>query len=196
MRNAVVLILTLCLMQISPLAGAAQSTSPTLAPGAGANAIPPTEVVIVPKSTLIVVRAARGYNSYSESAGGKMRFEVVQDVIVNGHIVAKAGDTAQGAIQSDQSGNAGGPYGIGYKAANLRFSVDEVYNFCGDTLHVDYDRSEYRRRQGLFGAHKDVEVAKGQMYVPETDRVQRICGERTAALQLPIPDGALRMADH
>jgi len=136
----------------------------------------------------------QSYNSYSAKTGGKVRYEVVQDVIVNGHVVAKAGDTAQGAIQEGQAGETG-VFGIGFKGANLRLSVDEVYNFCGDTLHVDFDRSEYRRRQGMFGSKKDVQVDKGQKYVAQTDRVQRACSEATIATPAPIPGDALKSAE-
>jgi opacity protein-like surface antigen len=172
--------------------------TPSASPAALAPAVATdekTDVVLIPRGFEIVVRTIQGYNSYSANTGSKMRYEVVQDAIVNGHVIARKGDTAQGAVQDAKQGDAGGFYGIGYKAANLRVSVDEIYNFCGDTIHVDFDRSEYRRRQGLFGSNKDVQVIKGQMYVPITDRVQKVCGVATAAAPLPIPSDALRRAD-
>jgi hypothetical protein len=150
--------------------------------------------VFVPKGTLAVVRTTRAYNSYSAHTGEKIEYELVQDLIVNGYVVAKAGDAAEGMVQEGQAGDAGGFYGIGYKAANLRVSIDAIYNFCGDTLHTDFDRSEYRRRQGLFGSNKDVEVIKGQMYVPVVNRPQKVCGEPTSAPPLPIPSDAIQTA--
>jgi hypothetical protein len=171
----------------------AQSEAPPQPP---AIAPPPTAAAfLIPKGAPIVVRTRQSLNSYDAKTGSKMRFEVVQDVIVDGHIFAKAGDTAEGAVQEGQAGDAGF-YGFGYKAANLRFSVDNVFNFCGDTLHVDFDRSEYRRRQGFMGSNKDVTVAKGQEYVALTDRPQKVCAEVTSASQLPIPKDAIKTADH
>jgi hypothetical protein len=158
---------------------------------------PQFETVFVPRDTTIVVRTIEALNSYSAKTGTKIRYEVAQDVVVSGRVIAKTGDTAQGAVQEGQAGDEG-ILGIGYKAANLRVSVDEVYNFCGDTIHVDFDRSEYRRRQGVFGSNKDVQVIKGQKYAAFTDRVQRLCGEATIEAAPPLPSDALKSAakDH
>ncbi len=162
---------------------------PTPAPAASAAVA--YQTVLIPKQTVIVVQTTQGYNSYSAKTGAKMRYEVSQDVIVDGHVVAKAGDAAQGAVQDGQAGESPGLFGGGYKAANLRVSVDEVYNFCGDTIHVDFDRSEYRRRQGTFGENKDVQIIKGQKYAAASDRVQKACGEPTTQTPLPVPSDAL-----
>jgi hypothetical protein len=161
------------------------------------NGSPHFDTVFVPRDTIVVVRTIEAPNSYSAKTGTKIRYEVAQDVIANGHVVAKTGDTAQGAVQEGQAGDEG-VLGFGYKAANLRVSVDEVYNFCGDTVHVDFDRSEYRRRQGVFGSNKDVQVIKGQKYAAYTDRVQRLCGEATTEAAPPIPSDVLKSAtrDH
>jgi hypothetical protein len=176
------------------------TSAPAVVPGATSTSSSSTtsgaqfDTVLIPKDTIVVVRTIQDLNSYSAKTGAKLRYEVLQDVIVNGHVIAKAGDTAQGAVQEGQAGDAAGLFGLGYKAANLRVSVDEVYNFCGDTIHVDFDRSEYRRRQGAFGSNKDVQIVKGQKYAAYTDRVQRLCGEATTEAELPFPSDALRSA--
>jgi hypothetical protein len=175
-------------------APAAQPSPPAAEPSLAAAPLP--DVVLVPRGKEVVVRTVAGYNSYSAKTGAKLRFEIVNDVIVNGYVIAKAGDAAEGTVQEAQQGDEGGFYGIGWKAANLRVSVDEIYNFCGDTIHVTFDRSEYRRRQGIFGNNKDVQIVKGQMYVPLTDRVQKVCGEASTDAEAPIPGQALRTADH
>lgn len=108
-----------------------------------------------------------------------------QDAIVDGRVVAKSGDTADGQVEEGQNGESG-------KAANLRVSVDDVYNFCGDTVHVEFDRTESRKNQGVFGSKKDVRIGKGQRYVAVTDRPQRVCTEATTATPAPIPAEALR----
>jgi hypothetical protein len=176
------------------------TSAPAVVPGATSTSSSSTtsgaqfDTVLIPKDTIVVVRTIQDLNSYSAKTGAKLRYEVLQDVIVNGHVIAKAGDTAQGAVQEGQAGDAAGLFGLGYKAANLRVSVDEVYNFCGDTIHVDFDRSEYRRRQGAFGSNKDVQIVKGQKYAAYTDRVQRLCGEATTEAELPVPSDALKSA--
>jgi hypothetical protein len=129
-----------------------------------------------------------GINSYGQESGLKLTYEVVQDVVVNGHVVAKAGDIAEGVIADAEAGRADV---FSYRAANLRITVDSVYNFCGDTLHTDFTRTEYRRRQGLFGSHKDVEIIKGQMYEVPTERAEKICAEPTTEHALPVPKNAL-----
>jgi hypothetical protein len=151
---------------------------------------------MVPKDTPVVVRTIEGHSSYAAHTGEQLHYEVAQDVIVNGHVVVKAGDDAEGAVQEAQQGREGGWYGIGYKAADLRVDVDSVHNFCGDTLKVRFDRTEYRRRQGFFGSNKDVQVIKGQEYVPVVTYAQKVCGAATSATPAPIPEDAIRTATH
>jgi hypothetical protein len=74
-------------------------------------------------------------------------------IIGHGFIVAKAGDVAEGEVQDAKAGRDDF---WSYKAANLRVSVDRVFNFCGDEIEIDFMRSEYRRRQGILSSHKDV----------------------------------------
>ena len=46
----------------------------------------------------------------------------------------------------------------------------------------------------MFGENKDVQIIKGQMYVPVVNRPQRVCGEPTAEAPAPIPSDAVRTA--
>jgi hypothetical protein len=147
----------------------------------------------VPKDTPLVVRTIEGHNSYSAQTGQKWHYELVNDIIVDGYVIARAGDDAEGGVQEAQQGKDDF---FNYKAANLRVAVDEVHSFCGDTIHVRFDRSEYRRKQGLFGSNKDVTIVKGQMYVPLVSRAQKVCGVATVAKPAPIPTDAIRTADH
>lgn len=155
---------------------------------------PKTVTVFVPKGTLALVRTTRAYNSYSAKTGEKIEYELVNDLVVNGYVVAKSGDSAEGMVQEGQAGETGF-YGIGQKAANLRVSVDAIYSFCGDTIHTDFDRSEFRQRQGFLGSNKDVQIVKGQLYVPIINRPQKVCGEPTTATPAPIPSSAIRSAE-
>lgn len=173
---------------IMALVFAAALSLPMLGATVAPSASPPTEQVLVPRGTVVVVKTTHGINSYGEETGAKVVYEVVQDVIVNGYLVAQAGDVAEGVIQNAQAGQDD-PFSP--RAANLRVSVDTIYNFCGDKIDADFVRSEYRRRQGAFGSHKDVEIIKGQMYQVPTERPQRVCAVRTTAMPLPIPSSAL-----
>ena len=162
------------------------SAAPSPTPQTTASAA--AEQTLVPRGTVIVVKTLHGLNSYGTEAGAKLTYEVVQDVVVNGYLIAQAGDVAEGAIQDAQEGRNDL---FSVKAANLRVSVDSVFNFCGDTLRMDFVRSEFRQRQGMFGSHKDVEIVKGQLYQVPTERPQKVCATKTAEQPLPIPTGAL-----
>ncbi len=148
--------------------------------------------VVVPEGAPLVVETTESLNSYSAHTNERIRYRITQDFILGGYLIAKAGDTAEGMVQEGQQGDGGGFYGIGWKAANLRVSVDRVFTYCGSTLEVSFDRSEYRRRQGLFGSNKDVRVIKGQKYAPIVDHTQTVCATKTDAVAAPIGDDVLR----
>jgi len=154
---------------------------PTAAPAEPAAPVAPAPplVYIVPRDAPIVVRTKYSESSYSAKAGAKIRYIVTQDAIVDGQLIAKAGDTADGQVEEGQNGESGKLFGGGCKAANLRVSVDNV------------DRTESRRNQGAFGSNKDVRIGKGQQYVAVTDRPQRVCTEATSATPSPISGDAL-----
>ena len=130
-------------------------------------------------ATLIVVALRVALSSYGASAGEKIRYTVVNDVVVNGVLVAKAGDSAVGQVQEAQRGK-NGDFSLEYQAADLRVSVDSVYNYCGDTVSVLFDRVEYRRRQGVFGSNADITIKQGQQYAAIVDHPQKICGTTTS----------------
>jgi len=178
---------------LMPGVAAAQSSVPSASPAVInlATPIPGMVQVLLPKDISMVVNTTESLNSYSAHQGEKIHYVVTQDLVVAGYLIAKAGDTAEGQVQEGQAGDSGGYYGIGWKAANLRVSVDKIYTYCGSELQVAFDRSEYRRRQGIFGSHKDVEVIKGQKYVPVVDHPQQVCATKTTEETLPIPSDAL-----
>jgi hypothetical protein len=145
---------------------------------------------LIPKGTLIVVAVRRSYKSYGASTGTKITYNVSQDVIVDGYLIAKQDDTAEGEILNAHEGTSN-PWTGTTEGANLRISVDKVFTYCGDTIEMDFARSEFRNRQGLFGSKKDVEISKGQQYQVPTERSQKVCGTKTTAEPQPIPSGAL-----
>lgn len=191
--------LTVLALSVIALPAGAQTASPlpTADPSALPTVVgaPQTDEVLVPKDTPILVRTIEGHSSYAAHEGEELHYEVVQDVIVNGHVVVKAGDEADGIVEEAQQGRTG-IYGIGYKAADMRVGVESVHNFCGDTLKVRFDRSEYRRRQGMFGSNKDIQITKGQEYVPVVTYAQKVCGAVTNEADPPIPANAMRTATH
>jgi len=146
--------------------------------------------VIVPKGTVFYVATRRSYKSYGASTGTKVTYELVQDAIVDGYVVAKAGDAAQGEILNAHEGKPAG-FLTNAEGANLRVSVDKIFTFCGDTIDIDFARSEYRRRQGAFGGKVDIEISKGQKYAAPSERAQKVCAEKTGAAPLLAPEGAL-----
>jgi hypothetical protein len=151
----------------------------------GLSVAPTTETVWLAKGTYFPVQTMQSYSSYGAGVGSKLRFELAQDVIVNGHLVAMAGDTAEGTVQNAMTGGAF--FGIDYRGADLRVSVDRVFNFCGDIIAVDFDRTEFRKdRVGVFDGNVDVHIIRGQTYLAFTDRPQRVCGTRTDAADPPV----------
>lgn len=170
------------------LTAAAQTMSPSASPSAAEA--PQTTAVFVPKGTVVVVATAEAINSYAASPREPISYTVAQDVVVDGYLIAKAGDEADGQVLEAQQGKTGF-YGVGYKAADLRVSAEAVHNFCGDTIKLHFIRSEYRRRQGLFGSEKDIQIINGQKYTALTAYPQKICGQATTEAAPPIPADAL-----
>jgi hypothetical protein len=153
-----------------------------------------TATVFIPKGTIVVVATLEGLSSYAAHTGEKIQYAVTQDVIVDGYKIAEAGDSAEGQVLESQMGEAENGFGFGFKGGDLRVSVDVVYNFCGDTIAMTFDRTEYRRRQGMFGSNKDVQVIKGQKYGALVSRPQKICGIATAETPAPIPSDVIQTA--
>lgn len=190
-----------------PITGASSTAEATgrTSTGASSTAVAPgrtsrsTADNFLSKGTPIPVQAMSGYNSYAALAGEKLRYEVMEDVVVGGLVIAKRGDTAYGRAQEALRGGCTLSiiYCFSRQAASLRVSVDDVYNFCGDTIHVYFDRSEYRSvRTGFLHSNDNVVIAKGQAYLAVTDRPQRVCGETTSAPDSTPPETALQTSDH
>lgn len=177
------------LLGVALAVGATTTIHAAPTPSPSPSGSPTQQQVLLPAGTIVVVKTRHGINSYGQEAGVKLTYEVVQDVVVNGYVVVKAGDVAEGVIQDAQEGRNDF---FSHRAANLRVSVDTVYNFCGDKIDMDFVRSEFRQRQGAFGSHKDVEIIKGQMYQVPTERPEKVCAERTTESPQPIPSGALQ----
>lgn len=67
------------------------------------------EQILVPRGTIIVVKTEHGLNSYGQEAGAKVVYEVVQDAIVDGYLIAQGRDIAEGLVQNSQEGERDQP---------------------------------------------------------------------------------------
>jgi hypothetical protein len=165
--------------------------------------------VLIPKGTPIVIETYNEINSATFHTGERLAYKVTNDVIVRGAVVARAGDLAGGVVQDAQQGHkahagtigaVAGPAGavagaavnkMASQGANLRISADHVKTFCGDTIPLDFVRSEYHRPKKLHPM-TTVEIAKGQKYVALVADDLHVCGTATTATPAPIPADALQ----
>lgn len=166
--------------------------------------------VVLRKDTPIVVQTYNSVNSATFHSGERMAYLVSDDVIVNGTIIAKAGDAAIGTIEDAQQGHqrhagsvigriVAGPIGAvagrgagkaASKGANLRVSVTSMQTFCGASVPLAFVRSEYRKPKGLKRTN-EVNIAKGQKYVTKVAADTTVCGTPTTRTPAPIPQDAL-----
>lgn len=169
--------------------------------------------VTLAKNTPVVVQTYNAVNSSSFTSGEHMAYVVSDDVIVNGAIVAKPGDSATGTIENAQQGrkvHAGaighlaGPIGAiaggaankaASKGANIRLSVTSMQSFCGATIPLSFVRSEYHRPQ-RFHRMTPVQIAKGQKYIAMVAEDTTVCGTPTTRTPPPIPHDALAADPH
>jgi hypothetical protein len=99
---------------------------------------------------------------------------VAQDVIVNGYAITRAGDLAEGhyATETNQTKRT-------FEAnvsQELTLDIDDIVKFCGDTLHVQFERTF----AGVFGC--------GGILKASTDRFEKsVCAEATMAESPPLP---------
>jgi len=144
--------------------------------------------VVVP---VILTKEVR-VGGMGDSQEKKVEFEAAMDVIVDGYIVVKKGDTVEGHYTSTK--NVTKSMFGGKVSEELSLDVDDVANFCGDSLHLQFERT-FRGGARLspigVNAH-DAVFDKGTVLLARTDRVEKhICAERTSAKQEALPVGLL-----
>ena len=93
---------------------------------------------LVPRHTMVAVVLTKEIRvgGMGESQEKKVEFEVAQDVVVGGYAVAKQGDTVEGHYTSPKN-TTKSLFG-GKVSEELSLDVDDVANFCGDTLHLQF----------------------------------------------------------
>jgi hypothetical protein len=173
----------------------AQSTAEASAPAPGGTreaAIMVPRGVIVP---ILVTREVRIGAIGASQEEHKVKFAVDQDVIVDGYVVAKAGDLVEGFYdtQTNQTKRS-----FETKTSQeVELDIVDAVNFCGDTIHLQFQRTFVGgERSGFlsFGVHEhDAVFAKGSVVVASTDRVEKqICAEPTTATPRPLPGNVIR----
>ena len=147
---------------------------------------------LVPRHTIVPVVLTKEIRvgGLGESQQKKVEFEAATDVIVKGFVVVKKGDTVEGHYTSTKNSTSS-LFG-GKVSEELALDVDDVANFCGDTLHLQFERT-FRggARLGLLGVNShDAVFAKGTVLLARTDRVEKhTCAEVTSERPQPLPSG-------
>jgi hypothetical protein len=148
--------------------------------------------VVVPRHTIVPALLTKEIRvgGMGEAQQKKVDFEASTDVVVNGFVVVKKGDTVEGHFTSTK--NVTKSILGGKVSEELSVDVDDVANFCGDTLHLQFERT-FRggARLGLLGVNShDAVFDKGTVLLARTDRVEKhVCAERTTAKPRPLPAG-------
>ena len=170
------------------------STAALLAAVASPFARAADTTAVVPRHTMVPVILTKEIRvgGMGDSQQKKVEFEAAQDVIVNGFAVVKKGDTVEGHYTSTK--NVTKSLFGGKVSEELSLDVDDVANFCGDTLHLQFERT-FRggARLSVIGANAhDAVFDKGTVLLARTDRVTKnVCAEKTTARQEALPNGLL-----
>jgi len=119
-----------------------------------------------------------------------IKVQVAQDVIVGGLVIAKKGDLAEGHLTTEK--NVTKRYFSTDVSQEASLDIDDVVNFCGDTIHMQFERTFVGGVRGGFmslGIHAhDAVFEKGSLLKAESDRLEKsICAEKTALAQSPLP---------
>ena len=168
---------------IVALSPVAPSTQPFI--GAATTIVP--RGVVIPVLVTKEIRVGGFGRSQEEH---KVKLSVAEDVIAGGFIVAKRGDLVEAGYVT-QTNETRRVFSTNV-SQEVELDVDDVVNFCGDTLHVQFARTFVgggRAGAFSFGPHAhDAVFSKGAVLKAETDRVEKsICAEATSATPEPLP---------
>ena len=175
----------------SESAGPSPETSASLQPADEQNTVTVQRGVTVPIFVTHDVRVGAQGASQEEH---KVKFAVDQPVIVDGYVIAKPGDLAEGHY--DTQTNQTKRQFETETSQELELDIDDIVNFCGDTIYVQFVHTFVGgTRSGFmsFGVHQhDAAVSKGSVLAASTDRVQRhICAEPTTAAPPALPKNVI-----
>lgn len=163
------------------------ATPPTPSPSTSSS------TVYIPRGTVMFVTVTKDIRvggAGTSSEVHKVKFEVTQDVIFNGHVIAKAGDLAEGEY-TNQNNITKRVFSTN-ESQEVALDIDDIVNFCGDTIHLEFERTFVGGARGgfmSFGIHAhDAVFAKGSILKAQTDRPEKnICAEATTAAPGPVP---------
>lgn len=168
-----------------------------VAPPTAAPPAPPTPPnypsVYVPRGTIVPVTVTKdirvgGLGNNNEEK--KVKFEVTQDVVVNGYTIAEKGDLVEGHYTNQN--NVTKRFFSTNVSQEVALDIDDIVNFCGDTIHLDFERTFVGGARGgflSFGVHAhDAVFRKGLILKTKTDRPERsICAAAATTAVLPLP---------
>lgn len=197
--SAVFVAAAACIVLIPPSAAGAQvlPREPAVpvpdASGSPQQSADESGTVTVPRGVVVpilVTRDVRVGATGSSQEEHRVKLAVDQDVIVDGHVIAKAGDLAEGRY--DTQTNQTKRQFETETSQELELDIDDIVNFCGDTIHLKFAHTFVGgTRSGFlsFGVHQhDAAVTKGSVLQAQTDRAERhICAEPTNAAPHPLP---------
>jgi hypothetical protein len=170
-----------------PIAATAQ-TAPTSSDSATAAV-----TIALPRHTIIPVlidKDIRVGGAGDNQQTRTIKVQVAQDIIVNGLVIAKMGDLAEGHLTTSK--NITKRYFSTDVSQEAALDIDDVVNFCGDTIHMEYERTFVGGVRGGFmslGIHAhDAVFGKGSVLKAESDRLEKsVCAEKTGLAPLPLP---------
>ena len=154
---------------------------------------PAAQSISLPRHTIIPVvltKDIRVGGAGDARQTKSLKAEVAQDVIVDGFIIAKKGDLAEGQLTTEK--NVTKRVFSSNSSQEASLDIDDVVNFCGDTIHMEFERTYVGGVRAGFlslGAHAhDAVFAKGSILKAKSDRLEKsVCAEPTTQSPLPLP---------
>jgi hypothetical protein len=170
---------------------------PANSPTPVAATSPPLINASVPRHTvipIIIIKNIRVGGAGDARQAKSIKAEVAQDIIINGLIVAKQGDLAEGHLTTEK--NVTQRTFSQQTSQEASLDIDDVVNFCGDTIHMQFERTfvgDVRASFLSFGPHAhDAVFNKGTILKASTDRLEKsVCAETTTQAPLPLPENIL-----
>ncbi|MBV8118256.1 MAG: hypothetical protein JOZ01_09770 [Candidatus Eremiobacteraeota bacterium] len=143
--------------------------------------------VVVP---ILVTKDIRVGAFGSSAEQHTVKLAVATDVTVDGYVIAKAGDLAEGHYTT-QTNQTKRTFETNV-SQELTLDIDDIVNFCGDTVHMQFERTFVGGvRSGFlsFGVHgHDAVFGRGSVLQASTDRFEKsVCAEATTAAPQPLP---------
>jgi hypothetical protein len=120
-------------------------------------AAPATVTVAVPRHTIIPVlvdKDIRVGGAGDQRQTKTIKLQVAQDVVVNGLLIAQKGDLAEGHLTTAR--NVTARYFSTDVSQEAALDIDDIVNYCGDTIHTEFERTYVGGVRGGFmslGAH-------------------------------------------